>query len=63
MINNENSVAQSLQNNINNQVIVKMKNGRAISGLLSEESGNYTILLGIQKLPLDAERIARVVAN
>jgi len=60
-MNNEKNVTieESLNANINKYVIVKMKNGRAISGTLTKLNEQFRIKLGVQFIEVNAEDIAR----
>ena len=58
------TIEESLKKNINRPVIAKLRNGRALSGVLSLNDGVYTIQLGIQHLAITPENLAKpVTAN
>jgi hypothetical protein len=56
------SVNSSLNDFVNTEVIVKLVNGRTISGHLKGAVGSYTIKLGTKHIPLDDTTVVRVVA-
>lgn len=56
------SVRSSLEDFVNSEVIVKLVNGRTISGRLKSDDGKFTIKLGTKYIPLDDTTVVRVVA-
>jgi hypothetical protein len=60
-MNNEKNVTieESLNANENKPVIVKMKNGRALSGTLTRDNEQFRLKLGVQFIELNVEDIAR----
>jgi hypothetical protein len=60
-MNNEKNVTieESLNANVNKSVIVKMKNGRALSGTLTRDNEQFCLKLGVQFIELNVKDIAR----
>lgn len=59
---NENlTVEQSLSAGAGKYVVVKMLNGRAVSGTLVQHADGYAIKLGIQLVNLNVDEIARPI--
>ena len=56
------SVNSSLNDFVNSEVIVKLVNGRTISGRLKSTDGNFNIKLGTKFIPLDDTTVVRVVS-
>lgn len=54
-------IRASLNSMVGKAVITKFKNGRSISGTLSEKDGVFTVKLGIQHLVVDPELLAKPV--
>lgn len=61
MIKNDAGVVSLLEGFVNSKVIVKMVNGRTISGFLKGEVGNFTIKLGTKHIPLEDVTVRSVV--
>jgi hypothetical protein len=57
------TVTQALSELNNSKVVIKLKNGRVISGPLKGTAPDYTLKLGALHLRLDAENISFVIAH
>lgn len=44
----------------NSNVVIKMANGRAISGFLKNDGSGYTVKLGVLHIPLDPRDVVKV---
>lgn len=60
-MNKRDAVSKGTLTNFNNKdVILKLTSGRAISGLLREVDGVFTLQLGIQHLVIEENTVAKV---
>lgn len=57
------TVTQALSELNNSKVVVKLKNGRVISGPLTGIAPNYTLKLGALHLRINAENISFVIKH
>lgn len=48
---------------IDSKVIVKFKNGRAISGFLTKTGNVFTLKLGVQHIVVEPTNLAKVVSQ
>jgi len=57
------TIEESLNTFSNSKVVVKLKNGRVISGFLKKEDGIFTIKLGVLHIVVDAANLVKIIAH
>lgn len=62
-INDTAAIEESLNELTNQKVVVKLMNGRVISGLLKRNEGTFTIKLGTKHILVEAANLKKVIAH
>jgi len=62
-IKNTVTIEESLKSLTNSTVVVKLNNGRVISGFLKEAEENYTIKLGVKHIEVGVFNVVKVVPH
>ena len=57
------TIEESLVKFSNSKVVVKLKNGRVISGFLKEDDGVHSIKLGVKHIIVSQENLLSLVAH